>query len=352
MSVTSVATNGGRLQRPREPRTRLHRGVSLRSRAVLLGAGLGIRSLVAAWMAAPDFPWPTALIDDAARWLPRPSHTQISEVALAHCPAEWVRAERCGTVRAILYLHGGAFLSCGLNTHRPLVSCLSRSADAPVLNVGYRMLPRYPISSAVADALDGYRWLQQAGYGDGDIVVAGDSAGGYLAFMTALSIPATELPKPAAVVAISPLTDIGPDRAGCGKARRCPVFPRQAAIVFARYLARAHSRITVNGQEGPLTSPVAEDLHDMPPVMIRAGADELLAGDAELMADRLRASGVPCDLHLWAGQMHAFVVAANATPESRRAIKSIGQFVQVVTTHRPSRHNRPAASTSAAAVAS
>src|SRR6188474_973299 len=71
--------------------------------------------------------------------------------------------------------------------HRALVSCLSRSADAPVLSVGYRMLPRYPISSAVADALDGYRWLCETGYGDGDIVVAGDSAGGYLAFMTALS---------------------------------------------------------------------------------------------------------------------------------------------------------------------
>jgi acetyl esterase/lipase len=109
----------------------------------MLGAQVGIRSLVAAWMAAPDFPWPTRAVDDVARWLPRPRHTQIGEIALPHCRAEWVRAERCGTKRAILYLHGGAFLTCGLNTHRPLVSCLSRSSDAPVLNVEYRMLPRY-----------------------------------------------------------------------------------------------------------------------------------------------------------------------------------------------------------------
>ena len=63
--------------------------------------------------------------------------------------------------------------------------------EALVLNVGYRLLPRHPISSAVSDALDGYPWLRQIGYGDGDIVIAGDSAGGYLAFMTALSISGT-----------------------------------------------------------------------------------------------------------------------------------------------------------------
>ena len=37
---------------------------------------------------------------------------------------------------------------------------------------------------------------------------------------------------------------------------------------------------------GSLASPVAIDFHDMPPVMIHAGADELLVGDAELMTNR------------------------------------------------------------------
>jgi len=348
----TVTSNGERVKHVSVQRTRfLHRAVSLRSRAVLLGARFGIKPFVSAWMAAPDFPWPTGWVDEAARWLPRPRCTQISEIVLPHCRAEWVRAERSGTARAILYFHGGAFLTCGLNTHRALVSCLSRSADAPVLSVGYRMLPRYPISSAVADALDGYRWLCETGYGAGDIVVAGDSAGGYLAFMTALSIPAAGLPKPAGVVAISPLTDIHPDRAGCGTAAHCSVFPPQAAAVFARYVARTQSRITVHGEPGPLASPVAEDLRDMPPVMIHAGADELLRGDAELMTDRLRTSGVPCDLHLWQGQVHAFAVAAHATPESRRAIGIIGQFVQDVTAGDPARPNEGPTSTPTSATA-
>ena len=59
------------------------------------------------------------------------------------------------------------------------------------------------------------------------------------------------LAKPAGVVAISPLTDICPDRAVYGKARGCSVFPPAAAAVFARYVARAQSRITVDGEPGP-----------------------------------------------------------------------------------------------------
>src|SRR5262249_57400022 len=127
----STTADRRRVEHAQAPRTRMHRAMSLRSRAIMLGAQVGIRSLVTAWMAAPDFPWPTRAIDDVARCLPRPRHTHLGGVALRHCRAEWVRAERCGTRRAILYLHGGAFLTCGLNTHRPLVSRLSRSSDAP-----------------------------------------------------------------------------------------------------------------------------------------------------------------------------------------------------------------------------
>jgi acetyl esterase/lipase len=60
------------------------------------------------------------------------------------------------------------------STPTALVLCLP-FGGCPVLYVGYRMQPRYPIS-AVADALDDYRWLPETGCGDGDIVVAGDSA--------------------------------------------------------------------------------------------------------------------------------------------------------------------------------
>jgi acetyl esterase/lipase len=342
--VTLIPTRAPRArgQSTGAPEPRFHRGMSIRSRAITLGARLGIKPIVRAWMVAPDLRWPAGWVDAAAALLPRPPHIRTGDVTLPHCSAEWVRARSSRAERAILYLHGGAFLTCGLNTHRALVSCLSQSADALVLNVAYRMLPRHPISSAVSDALDGYRWLRRIGYHDGDIVIAGDSAGGYLAFLTALSIT-RGLSKPAGVVTISPLTDLRPCRKSQnGRPLRCSMFPAHAVTVFASYLAETHSRITVNGEPAPsLVSLHEEDLSEMPPVMIHVGTDDILCPDAELMTSRLLESGVPCDLHIWQGQMHAFPIAGKATPESMRAIREMGRFVRDVTGDNSRADGRP-----------
>jgi acetyl esterase/lipase len=77
------------------------------------------------------------------------------------------------------WLHGGAFMTCGLNTHRSLVARLSRAADAVVLNVGYRLLPNHTLTEAVDDCIDGLQWLRRHGYPPGSMVLAGDSAGEY-----------------------------------------------------------------------------------------------------------------------------------------------------------------------------
>ncbi|MGH3563470.1 MAG: alpha/beta hydrolase, partial [Mycobacterium sp.] len=62
-----------------------------------------------------------------------------------------------------------------------------------------------------------------------------------------------------------------------------------------------------------------------------ASSDELLLPDAELMAQRLDAAGIRCDLHLWDGQIHDFPLAADVLPEGRRAIRYLGDFVKKVT---------------------
>jgi hypothetical protein len=49
------------------------------------------------------------------------------------------------------------------------------------------------------------------------------------------------------------------------------------------------------------------------------------------MAKRLESSGIRCDLHLGDGQIHDFPLAADVLPETRRAIRYIGDFVKEVT---------------------
>ncbi|ORW66701.1 esterase [Mycolicibacter senuensis] len=300
---------------------RIHRRHSAQSVAVSLASRLVVKNVVRAWAIRPDMPWQLASVDRFAGWVPYRPAVTVERFRLGSCVAERVQAKQTSAQRAILYLHGGAFLTCGLNTHRALVVRLSRAAGACVLNIDYRMLPSHRISDAIEDGLSGLRWLLRRGYDPERIVVAGDSAGGYLAFMTALAAAQSDLPKPAGIGVVSPFTDADPTaKMQHRNAHRCAMFPCGALPAFTGYLRRAQ-----------VVSPVDADLSALPPVTIHASSDELLLPDAEVMAERLGTAGVPCELHLWDGQIHDFPLAADVLPEGRRAIRYIGDFVKQVT---------------------
>jgi acetyl esterase/lipase len=313
---------------------RVHHRHSPQSVAVGLASRLIVKNTVRAWAMTPNLRWPFEYVDGAAGLVPRfGSGAKIDSVRLDNCAAEWVRAPGVSGERAILYLHGGAFLTCGLNTHRSMVARLSKAADAAVLTVAYRKLPTHQITDAIDDGISGLRWLQDRGFDGDQIVVAGDSAGGYLAFMITLLAISDDIMEPAGVATISPFTDADPVRKLKHRnARKCSMFTRRAFSMFAQYLSKA--QVLEGRGDNTVASPVDADLSSMPPVTIHASSDELLLADAELMAKRLEASGVHCDLHLWEGQIHDFPIAADVLPEGRRALKYIGDFVKDVTAAR------------------
>ncbi len=311
---------------------RVHHRHSPQSFAVSLASRLLVKNVVRAWAIQPNLHWPFQYVDGLAGLMPHFTHSaRIEPVRLENCAAEWVQAHGVSAKRAILYLHGGAFLTCGLNTHRSLVTRLSKAADAGVLTVGYRKLPTHQIADAIEDGMNGLRWLAERGYDGDQVVVAGDSAGGYLAFMITLAAMRTGVMRPAGIATISPFTDADPARKLRHRnARRCSMFTRAALSMFAQYLGEVRLPHD-GGMAARVESPVDADLSSLPPVAIHASSDELLLPDAELMAERLQFSGVRCDLHLWDRQIHDFPIAADILPEGRRAIRYIGDFIKEVT---------------------
>src|SRR6201996_9509185 len=167
----------------------LESGPSVAARVATLASRLTIRPILAAGSHAPNLPWPWGLIDFASRVLLPVSATVRQTVNLPNASAQLVRAPGVlpadGTRRVILYSHGGAFLTCGANSHGRLVEALSSFADAPVLIVNYRLLPKHSIGMALDDCHDAYQWLRSQGFEPGQIVLAGDSAGGYLSLALA-----------------------------------------------------------------------------------------------------------------------------------------------------------------------
>ncbi|WP_277371364.1 alpha/beta hydrolase [Rhodococcus rhodochrous] len=324
--------------------TREFAGVSTQSRALSFSVRRTVRPFIEAWSYAPTLPWPASVIDHLAFPLVPVPGTHRRRVDLPTCRAEllWAPgaappAAQVGTDgtaarggvhgTAVLYLHGGAFLCCGLTTHRHLVSRISATTGAPVLAVGYRMLPRHPIRRAVEDGLDGLRWLAAHGHPAERVVIAGDSAGGFLTFAVAHEAVRLGIGRPAGTVALSPLTDLDPQgKLDHPNSHRCAVFPRRAVAVLSTLVERAE-RLGGEGAE-PVASPVDLDLSEMPPALIQTGSEEMTYVDAELMARRLQLAGVSAELQVWEKQVHVFQAAAGVVPESGRAIAEIGRFVR------------------------
>ncbi|BDT99304.1 alpha/beta hydrolase [Nocardia sputorum] len=284
----------------------------------------------------PLLQWPFRLIDAAAVVLPRYAGVRRETVALRYCRAELITAATVTAHdRVILYSHGGGFLICGLNTHRRLVSRLSEAAGLPVLSVNYRKSPAYAPSTAIEDCLDGADRLRSMGYRTGDIVLAGDSAGGYLALMTALTLIERGLGTPAGVLLWSPVTDLDKPKAEGGTWwSGDPLFPASAINGMSLHAARAEARVLVEGAPTRVRAPLALDLSGLPPVLIQSGSQELFVVDSIALAEHLAECGVPTTLQLWEGQVHVFPAFADFIPEGGRAIRAAARFLA----HCPPRH--------------
>jgi acetyl esterase/lipase len=313
----------------------LESGPSVAARLAALASRLTIRPVLAVGSNAPDLPWPWGLIDLASRALLPASATVRAEVKLPNASAQLVRAPGVlpadGSRRVVLYFHGGAFLTCGANSHGRLVEGLSKFADSPVLVVNYRLLPKHSIGMALDDCYDAYRWLRTLGYDPEQIVLAGDSAGGYLSLALAQRLQ-EEGEEPAALVAISPLLQLAKE---CKQAhpniKTDAMFPAKAFDALVALVASAAAKHMLDGKPEEIYEPLEHIKPGLPRTLIHVSGSEVLLHDAQLAAGRLAAVGVPAEVRVWPGQVHDFQLAAPLVPEAIRSLRQIGDYIREAT---------------------
>lgn len=311
-------------------------GPSIAGRLVALAALLTIRPTLAIGSHAPRLPWPWGLVDFVARVVrPAPGSVRAT-ISLPNCTAQLVRAGGVlpadGNRSVILYMHGGAFLTCGANTHGRLVTALSRYADSPVLVVNYRMIPKHSVGMALDDCYDAYKWLRLKGYDPDRIVLAGDSAGGYLALALAEKLQAEGLDEPAAIVTMSPLFEVDNEtRANHPNIRTDAMFPPKAFDALVDLVNEAAERHVVDGKPEQVYEPLDHIEPGLPRTLIHVSGSEVLVSDARKAAHMLAAAGVPVEVRVWPGQMHVFQLAAPAVSEASRSLKQIGDYIREAT---------------------
>jgi acetyl esterase/lipase len=313
----------------------LESGPSVAARLANLTSRLTIRPILSVGSHVPNLPWPWGLIDLTARVLLPASATVRETVKLRHASAQLVRAPGVlpadGTRRVVIYLHGGAFLTCGANSHGRLVETLSKFADSPILVVNYRLLPKHSVGMALDDCHDAYQWLRLRGYQADQIVLAGDSAGGYLALALAQRLQ-EEGEQPAALVAISPLLQLAKEyKQAHPNIDTDAMFCARAFDALAELVAGAAEKNTVDGKPEEIYEPLEHIKPGLPRTLIHVSGSEVLLHDARLAASRLAAVGVPAEVRVWPGQIHDFQLAAPMVPEAIRSLRQIGDYIREAT---------------------
>ena len=251
-----------------------------------------------------------------------PKGIQVERTTIEGLEAEWLRPSDCRDSALLLYLHGGAYVSGSIVTHRRLAAKLAASARTSTLILGYRLAPENPFPAAVDDALQCYLALR-ASHPGASIAIAGDSAGGGLAVALCLRLRDGGFETPAALALLSPWTDLTlGNKTHETKAAVDPFFPDRSIL---RGAAAAYA-----GQHDlsdPGISPQFADLSRLPPTLIHVGSLEALLDDALILQARMSAAGTPVDLEAFDGMWHVWQAFAGLFPEADRSVTGIGVFL-------------------------
>lgn len=227
----------------------------------------------------------------------------------------------------MLYLHGGGFFSGSIETHRRICERLALKTGANVISVDYVQLPEGSVAESVQDVITAYAALVEESAHPDKIVVAGDSAGGYLAMKVAELAHRRGLPAPAALLGFSPLLSVDPERRDKAVVRvtrdRDAYLPvSRIAQIRERWLPEEGTPI-----EG-YASPLHASAYITSPTFFVAVEDEMLRPEVEAMALLLSERGVEVETHLWRKQVHAFPVLADVLPESDMALDLAAEFAR------------------------
>ncbi|MBP0482223.1 alpha/beta hydrolase fold domain-containing protein [Sagittula salina] len=234
----------------------------------------------------------------------------------------WVACGTCKSGKAILWFHGGGYISGSPWTHRAMLGALSCDAQVEVCAPRYPLLQEARFPAQFEAAVTAWDRLRAQGYHPRDIVLGGDSAGGGLA-LALLGALCRRGERPTGAVVFSPWTDLALTGASLREnADSDPLLPPERIGDLAT--------LFLDGADptDPRASPLYADFPDCPPVFLAWAETEILRDDCARMAERLRGFGARVETEVHPTAPHVWPLFQGWVPEGRATLKRAARFVQ------------------------
>ncbi|ECF5955734.1 TPA: alpha/beta hydrolase [Salmonella enterica] len=227
-----------------------------------------------------------------------------------------------GALPCVIYYHGGCFVSGGFATHDNQLRQLAYISGCRVIAVQYRLAPEHTFPAAHDDAALGanlvHKYAEQLGINRRRITLAGDSAGGHLALVTALRLKAAKQWLPAQLMLIYPMLDATAHFESYTRNGLDYIITRDTLLTgYEMYLPHTD-------RQHPEASPLwRDDFNGLPPTHIISAEFDPLCDEGEALYDHLTSQGVNCTCQRYLGVIHGFFQLGGISQAARSAIQDI-----------------------------
>jgi acetyl esterase len=226
-----------------------------------------------------------------------------------------------GAPGVVVYYHGGGWVVGSVDEWDASVRALAVASGCDVVSVDYRLAPEHVFPAAADDAYDALVWAARTQADGRPLVVAGDSAGGNLATVTALRARDLGGPPLALQVLVYPVTDHDLDRPSYHEYDGAEFIVNRGDMVW--YWDHYVPDPAVRGN--PYASPLrAAELSGLPPAYLVTAEHDPLRDEGFAYADRLRAARVPVEHRHYESQIHGFFTFVNLLGDADTAVSDAG----------------------------
>jgi acetyl esterase len=238
-----------------------------------------------------------------------------------------------------LWIHGGGWMHGDLDVYEGVCRAFANELGCQVVSIDYALAPEHPFPFALDEVWTVLQWAVER---FAQVVLAGDSSGANIA--AAASIRARDANVPVAVqLLIYPVLESS-DTTDFKQRFRTRYSP---FVGQANFGENTHERIKwiwdvyVSDpvlRESALATPMrAETLRGVAPTVIVTAEHDILRGEDEAYAERLRTDGVPVELLNFPGQIHGFLQMRGVLSDAIAALSSAAHAVSSYLTPEPAR---------------
>lgn len=227
-----------------------------------------------------------------------------------------------GVLPTVIYYHGGCFVSGGFATHDHQLRQLAFYSGCRVIAVQYRCAPEHTYPAAHDDAEKGadiiWQHADTLGVDCTRITLAGDSAGGHLALVTALRLKAAGQWQPAQLILIYPMLDATAHFESYTRNGLDYIITRDTLLSgYEMYLPHTE-------RQHPEASPLwRDDFNGLPRVHIITAEYDPLCDEGEALYQRLGEQGVESTCQRYLGVIHGFFQLGGVSLAAKNVMRDI-----------------------------